>query len=384
MGILRVYLALCVIADHAGSVLPWQMHDGRQAVQIFYIISGFYMAMILSTRYAKPRDFYLSRFLRIFPPYWIVLLATIIVSVAGGLFFNRWLLLRAYISYPLDHNGAAGVVITALSNFTLIGQDWIMFLQHDAGQSLHFTANFWNDPSPLWHYLLAPQCWSIGVELTFYALAPFLNRLRTRWLVCIAVGGFGARLMAYRYLGLTHDPWSYRFFPFEISLFLFGMLGYRLYLSTVPNHPPQEWRCVSRLSYLIGAAVLLLLLYIHIRVTGYFAHLIGPGLAGLISYPFLIVGIPALFFVFGHHKFDRLIGELSYPIYLLHYVVIVVVATLLASFGMGKGLGVISALVSLGLAALFYRVFIARLDRKRHVLTVTNPDLRDAANATQA
>jgi peptidoglycan/LPS O-acetylase OafA/YrhL len=58
MGILRVYLALCVIAAHSHRVLPWRMHDGRQAVQIFYIISGFYMAMVLSTRYSSARDLY--------------------------------------------------------------------------------------------------------------------------------------------------------------------------------------------------------------------------------------------------------------------------------------------------------------------------------------
>src|SRR5665213_1487559 len=147
MGILRVYLALCVIGDHAGPVLPWQMHDGRQAVQIFYTISGFYMAMVLSTRYANSRDFYLSRFMRIFPPYWLVLAATLVLSAASGLFFDRWLLLRTYINHPFQHNGTTGVLLAAASNLTLIGQDWVMFLQHDFGRALQFTGNFWNDPS---------------------------------------------------------------------------------------------------------------------------------------------------------------------------------------------------------------------------------------------
>jgi peptidoglycan/LPS O-acetylase OafA/YrhL len=371
MGILRVYLALCVIADHAGPVFPWKMHDGRQAVQMFYVISGFYMALVLSTRYDKAREFYVSRFLRIFPPYWIVLLGTVVISVGSGLLFDRWLLLRAYISHPLDHNGAGGLFVAALSNVTLLGQDWIMFLQHDVGQSLHFTANFWNDNNPLWHYLVIPQSWSIGVELTFYACAPFLNRLRSGWLISIALVAMVARLCAYRFLGLAHDPWDYRFFPFELSLFLFGMLAYRLYMRILPRLPSQKGRSVSSLSYIIGAASLLLLMYLDLRLVGYFGNLIGPEYAMLITYPLMILLIPVLFFAFGNHKFDRLIGELSYPMYLVHYMVIVLVATLLASLKTDKGLGISSAVASLAVAALFYWTFIVRLDRKRHRMTVS-------------
>ncbi|HEX3717448.1 MAG TPA: acyltransferase [Verrucomicrobiae bacterium] len=380
MGILRVYLALCVIADHAGHVFPWRMHEGRQAVQIFYVISGFYMAMILSSRYGKPRDFYISRFLRIFPPYWIVLVGTVVASAAAGLLFNRWLLLRTYVNHPFVHNGPAGIFLSAFTNLTIIGQDWIMFLQQDAGQRLHFTADFWNNRSPLWRYLLVPQSWSIGLELTFYAFAPYLNRLRSRWLAYIAIGALGARLLAYRYLDLAHDPWDYRFFPFEISLFLFGMLGYRLYARTTPRHPSQRWRCASGISYLFGAALLLLLLYVHLLVIQRLGGIIGPEFAVLVTYPFLIAVIPVLFFIFGNHKFDRLIGELSYPIYLLHYFVLVAVANVLACFGTDKGLGMIGAAVSVVLAAVFYRLFIARLDKKRHFLTIKNPGLRAEAN----
>src|SRR5262245_47535053 len=96
MGILRVYLALCVIATHTHSVFPWGMHDGRQAVQIFYIISGFYMEMVLSGRYASARDFYLSRFLRIFPTYWVILGAILLLSAVSGMLFGNWLSLAPF------------------------------------------------------------------------------------------------------------------------------------------------------------------------------------------------------------------------------------------------------------------------------------------------
>ncbi|HEY3932039.1 MAG TPA: acyltransferase, partial [Verrucomicrobiae bacterium] len=78
-----------------------------------------------------------------------------------------------------------------------------------------------------------------------------------------------------------------------------------------------------------------------------------------------------LFFAFGNQKMDRIIGELSYPIYLLHMIVIDMIGFLLPRFGLVREIGIISALVSIILAAILYRVFIAPLDKKRHILTTT-------------
>lgn len=369
MGILRVYLALCVITAHGGSVLPWRMHDGKQAVQVFYLISGFYMAMVLSSRYATPRDFYVSRSMRIFPPYWIVLVGTVLLCATTGLLFDQWFLLSPYVTHPLDRNGAAGLWLTGFSNLTLIGQDWVMFLSHDFGHPLHFTDNFYHDASPLWRYLLVPQCWSVGVELTFYALAPYLNRLRSRWLVFIALAALAARLFAYWRMGLAHDPWDYRFFPFEMSLFLFGMLGYRLYKRTTVPQPSQRFRCNSKCSYLLGAFILLLLLYVHARAVGILSRIMGPEIGVLVTYPFWALGIPVLFFAFENQKSDRIIGELSYPIYLLQNIVIAVLTVLLTRLEFERWIGVASALVSVMLAGVLYHVFIVPMDRKRHNLT---------------
>ncbi len=371
MGIVRVYLALCVVAAHAGAVFPWQMHDGVQAVQIFYIISGFYMAMVLSTRYATPQDFYVSRIMRIFPPYWIVLVGTVALSTISGLLYHNWLLLTPYVTHPLDRNGAVGFLLTAFSNMTLIGQDWILFFSHDFGGQIHFTDNFRQDANPLWYYLLIPQCWSVGLELTFYAFAPYLNLARSRWLACIALGALVARLFAYWRMGLAHDPWNYRFFPFEISLFIFGMLGYRLYARMAPHHPSQRFRCVSLFPYLIGAVTILSLLYIHVLLEAcIFPVIPGLELSGLlITYPFWTFAIPILFFVFGNQKIDRVIGELSYPIYLIHFLVIAILESLPINFGLGRWMGVASALACIILAGIFYMVLIVPIDRKRHSLT---------------
>ena len=368
MGILRVYLALCVIAAHTDSVFPWKMLDGRQAVQIFYIISGFYMAMVLSSRYASPRDFYLSRLIRIFPPYWIAVLGTVAVSALAGLFLHKWLLLAPYVTHPSDHNGPAGISLAVISNLTVIGQDWVMFLSQEPGQPLHFTPDFWSDGDPLYRYLLIPQCWSVGLELTFYFLAPWLNRMRSWWLALIALVALGARLYCYRQFGLAHDPWDYRFFPFEISLFLLGMLGYRLYAHTAAYHPSPRFRCVTRSRYLIGVAVLLFLLYLQVLAVDFVSRFAGKETAPLFFYPLWAVAVPVLFFVFGKQGQDRMVGELSYPIYLVHFTIILSIHPLLSHFANGRGIGATAAVLSIIVAAIMYRWVIAPLDRARHLL----------------
>ncbi len=327
------------------------------------------MAMVLSSRYATARDFYVSRIMRIFPTYWLVLAGTAVLSTTCGLLFDQWLLLKPYLSHPLDRNGATGFLLTAFSNFTLIGQDWVMFWSHDFGRQIHFTEDFRNDTSPLYHYLLVPQSWSVGVELTFYAFAPYLNRMRSRQLALIAFSALAARLFGYWRMGLAHDPWDYRFSPFEISLFLFGMLGYRLYARKTLCHPSQRFRCVTNFSYLVAFPIFLLLLYVHAKGVGYIGRIAGNELGALITYPFWILGIPVLFFAFGNHKLDRIIGELSYPIYLIHFTVMAFMSILLPHLRLGARMGMIDALVSIIAAGILYCVFIAPIDKKRHSLS---------------
>lgn len=51
MGLIRILLAISVIIAHTESILGFNMVGGTLAVQAFFIISGFYMALILSEKY---------------------------------------------------------------------------------------------------------------------------------------------------------------------------------------------------------------------------------------------------------------------------------------------------------------------------------------------
>ena len=74
MGLLRTILALLVVGSHLHA-----FGGGFFAVKAFFIISGFYLALVIDTRYyALPvSSFYVSRFLRLLPLYWVVGLLTL-------------------------------------------------------------------------------------------------------------------------------------------------------------------------------------------------------------------------------------------------------------------------------------------------------------------
>src|ERR1700752_1939218 len=86
MGILRFMLALAVAAGHAGSFFGANISPGvpgSHAVQTFYIISGFLIALILSGKYADTPQgnwiFYSNRAAKIYVPYLAILAVTVVV-----------------------------------------------------------------------------------------------------------------------------------------------------------------------------------------------------------------------------------------------------------------------------------------------------------------
>ena len=89
MGILRLFLAYIVILFHSPEgILPRISHPAL-AVQCFYVISGFYMQLVINKYYNANNehwkmDFYKSRFIRIFALYYVFLSITLIFFSKGN------------------------------------------------------------------------------------------------------------------------------------------------------------------------------------------------------------------------------------------------------------------------------------------------------------
>jgi len=364
MGFLRLFLALCVVQAHTGNFIPWPVPNGRQAVEMFFIISGFYMGLILEGRYRTLRGFYESRWLRIAVPYYFHFVFIVLISLASGLLFSKWLALDAYASQPLAHNGLAGISIAALANFTIFGQDWVMFLRDEAGEGLRFTAQFASHPDPLYRYLIIPQCWTVGLELCFYLMAPLLVKLRTTHLAALVAILLCTKLGAYRFIGLDHDPWNYRFFFFELPLFGLGILAWRACLA-IQNRFGKISSLSVRWYWLLIPFVIAwgwLMPWARWRLGWHVGEPTAEMLL-LLSGPFLIVG---LFLAAKSNRFDRAIGELSYPIYLNHLILIVILRTIPGMEKVAPWFGMITGAASVLLAWLFWKYFLCEFERRRH------------------
>jgi len=365
MGLLRLYMTLSIVSIHSGAnVFPWDVKNGLETLESFFLISGFYMAMI-AHKYKSSTEFYVSRSLRLFVPYYAILAFVILLSVISGLTTSYWLSLDAYANWTPERNGLLGVVLTALTNLTVFFQDWVYFIQHNGGEALTFTAHFKQSPTPLYPYLLIQPAWSISIELMFYLLVPFLARLKTRWLVVVAALSLAARVYAYQALGLAEDPFMFRFFPFELLLFVTGMIVYRGYERWLQKRESLAikywWQYV-----LFGVAIIVVAYFLQWGAIK-LRHPVGREYAPLASYIFWLPLIPLAFHLTRNLKLDRFLGEITYSIYLIHFVIIQFLDVIFAFYLPipSRYLGVASALTATGLSILLYVKVLEPFERRR-------------------
>jgi peptidoglycan/LPS O-acetylase OafA/YrhL len=286
------------------------MTGGATSVQCFYIISGFFIAMILTEKYNQPEDvglFYSNRFLRIYPVYWTVFALALALNGLAQLFthhsaFTLWTRNQSQMTA-----GTTGFLIA--SNLAVFGQDFGFFL--GIGQKgLYWTSVAERLSPTVSSFQMIPPAWSLGLELTFYLMAPWLIRKRTSILVLIWAASLFARYVGQLY-GLINDPWSYRFFPFELALFLTGVLIYRL---VYKNDQPL----IRRLHW-AGFLCFPLVLF-HPLIASADSRFFVPG--QVLFYFAFAASVPLLFHMTNGLKWDRRIGEISFPLYLCHFLVV--------------------------------------------------------------
>lgn len=313
MGLVRFLLAATVVINHTGPLYGLVFTDAYMAIKVFFIISGFYMSLILSEKYTGPgrsRLFYTNRMLRLFPVYWVVLLVSFGVSLGFTWFAHTALLLGPWQVW-LPHLSPATVLALAGANLTILGQDLLFFTHLDAATgTLSFAWDALHRATPAWFFLLIPQAWTVSLELVFYLLAPWLVRRSTPFLAGCILASLALRSVVY-VENFPFDPWKQRFFPVEFGFFLCGILSYRLYAALKTVAIPRKILWTVSAAYLASIVLYQFL----------------PGAKGkeFYLYAATMASIPFLFLLTQKMRFDRAIGELSYPIYISHWTVIMVV-----------------------------------------------------------
>jgi len=316
LGTLRTILVVSVVFSHspAGFVFV----GGRNAVQLSFLISGFLISFVLVEKksYGSSLDFYISRILRLYPIYFVVAVLTLAAHFLTGNsdFF------ALYRSIP-----PAADILLVVSNIFLFGQDWVMFsgVQHSA---LALTWDYAKSDYPLWAGLLLPQAWSLGPELSFYLIAPFLL-LRRNMIVCVLLLSLALRA-ALIWVGVgTKDPFIQRFFPTELTFFMLGALSHQLLLPLYRGWFGRNLDVVARRGTLFLIALSLIYFALPLKEIQR---------APLLLLSFVLL-LPLAFVFQGRRILDQRIGELSYPIYIGHVLVLNLLSLLYGVLAIREG-----------------------------------------------
>lgn len=290
MGFLRFCLAIAVVLSHAGfSLLGFNI--GVMAVVVFYAISGYVMSALIAKHFASAADtghFYLDRLSRIYPQY---------AFYAGGA--ALWLFTVGHPTHFLILNPQPS---DWLNNLLVVPLNYFMFNGSD-------------------RFTLVPPAWSLGAELLFYALAPWLWR---HWHLAVALGlaSLGVQALAWHGL-LNSDWWGYRLLPGVLWVFVLGMALQRSH--AVARGPVAERPLTPNRAHLlaIGAPLAALVVGWYLSVQGL---LVKPYhrevLTGLALAIPLLHALSQRQFSPVWQRLDNRLGDLSYGIFLNHFLVI--------------------------------------------------------------
>jgi len=289
MGAIRLFLAFVVVIDHVRVLIlrPFGLDTGEYiklgmnagyAVMFFYVISGFLISYVLQNKYpATPAGtyrFYKARAVRIYALYWAV-------YAVSSVFLDP---ARAYAIWT-------GHLRDLLPGLFLFGADWrVAFGDYP---------NEYYGPFPTG---LNPA-WSLGVEMTFYLIAPFLLRSLTGTVLVLLMSVL-VRAALVNVFGFF-ESWTYHFFPSTVLFFLLGHLS-RLLSARLRLSP--KLTC----SFLLPSILFSLLSVGQSFDNPYF----------YLSVTCFAVSLPGVFALTKDTKALNFMGDISYAVYLTQLLVV--------------------------------------------------------------
>jgi peptidoglycan/LPS O-acetylase OafA/YrhL len=323
MGAIRLILALSVMIHHGARFSETgtlRLVAADMAVWLFFIMSGFVMTLTLEKNYlgqanGVPR-FYINRALRLYPMYLVLLALCLLALRYDDVYLSK---VTYFTGFPALDDPSLGFwpwrLLLDVSQIGIVGTD-VVHMVMQGNNAHHFD----------------PPVWSLAVEITFYALAPFLVAVLHRFRYALIAAVVAATAAWATRLGYLPHLWGpFALFPNTLWLFLFGIVAYRgfaLLMSRGYEHALRKVGLVvfgSILFYVFGC--LLTIGYLppfyaprdtnDARILIQYAHI-----AWLPAYVAFALLLPPLFVASQNpliRRADYALGELAYPVFIAHW-----------------------------------------------------------------
>lgn len=284
----RGLAALAVVAYHASltqpkyfsgvDILPTFFSHGAAGVDLFFVISGFVMVLTTATKHRQPREagkFLWNRFFRIYPTYWVYLIA----------------LVPVYFLLPGFINSSEGGKVDLATSFFLL-----------PASTLPLLLVAWTLTLEVWFYIV----FAVILMLPRRFLVPALSV----WLIALVVANLHGVVATNPFAQVPQNPLAIEF--------IFGGIAALLYCR------------VNRIMagvLAVGGIAILIVLANESQTTSIYG---GPGLIRplTIGLGFAILLLAATAFenrggigIVGRLK---VLGDMSYSVYLCHVLVLAV------------------------------------------------------------
>ena len=335
LGTLRFILAYFVFLSHFPES-GLKLLLGITSVVIFYFISGYLMMKSYARfkRYNESpiRSFYLDRVIKIFPQYLIVLALTVACFNMFG------------VSTHNTYHDVSFEMSKVLFDASLLPVNF-------AVGSIGDLFSGWGGKP------IVPPAWSLSVEFHFYLLLPLLIALPTRLLVVVTLISTVCLTVSFFTVNPYFDTlnFGYRYILPMLVVFIFGMLF------------SSDKGVDKKLAFIIWAYFCILLIGVLPAFPAWYHFAVQEIAIGVVlALPLFHYAIHFKVNYAWFNAIDRALGDLSYPVFLSHYLAIYLAQHLLGVSSFAKiyflaSSIVLTLLISIVLALLQRKIDAARI-----------------------
>ncbi|CAI8751612.1 Acyltransferase [Pseudomonas chlororaphis] len=299
LGTVRFFMASCVVLFHLTLQVP---NIGMLAVNYFYVISGYLITLVLHETYSFGlKKFAANRFLRLYPTYLFILAISILASTLSG--FNSF-----HASWVGPMKG-----IDIIGNATII--PWAFL--GDSTSFVNFLGlDILNSDTP--HLRLIPPSWSVGIEISCYALL-WLFVARNFMLTIVTILGSIAWHLYAKGSGME-ELFRYAPIPAALLPFSLGALAYHISVMFNDFIKPRNTAKAQSVILLTCLTCFLINWYLTTRTQTNFLNSAYYYTNTILAF-LTVLAINKSRLKGSIGKTDKLLGDLAYPLFLSHFIV---------------------------------------------------------------